>query len=150
MNLNFLKRLPFGSSNDAHRIISSATGPERLAAERLLEQMLAGLPELLAAAVVDVASGRALATYTSVREFNPNKVVGFNAEVVKQTYGLLQALALEDEQIEDILITLRNQLHLLRLLPDGEQLLYVVVDCRDTNLALARTVMQSCVQAEPL
>ncbi|OUJ76325.1 hypothetical protein [Hymenobacter crusticola] len=110
--------------------------------------MLNGLPELVAAAVVDVASGRALATYTSAHEFNPNKVVGFNAEVVKQTYGLLQALALGDEQIEDILITLRNQLHLLRLLPDGEQLLYVVVDCRDTNLALARTVMQSSVQAE--
>jgi len=146
MNLSFLKRLPFGSSTEAYKIVSAATGPERVAVEQLLQQVLEGLPEIMAAAVVHVESGRALATYTSAREFNPNKVVGFNAEVVKQTHGLLQALALGDEQIEDILITLSNQLHLLRLLPNGEQLLYVVVDSRDTNLALARTVMQTCVE----
>lgn len=146
MNLSFLKRLPFGSGTEAYKIVSAATGPERVVVEQLLQQVLEGLPEIMAAAVVHVESGRALATYTSAREFNPNKVVGFNAEVVKQTHGLLHALALGDEQIEDILITLSNQLHLLRLLPNGEQLLYVVVDSRDTNLALARTVMQTCIQ----
>jgi hypothetical protein len=149
MNFNFLKRLPFGSENDTHKIILNASGPERAMAEQILEHILDSLPELVAGAVVYVDSGHALATYTSTREFNPNKVLGFNAEVVKQTYSLLQAMALADEQIEDILITLRNQLHLLRLLPDGERMLYVVVDCRDTNLALARAVMQTSVEVVP-
>jgi hypothetical protein len=150
MNLNFLKRLPFGAEIDTHKIILNGSGPERVMAEQVLEYMLDGLPELLAAAVVQVSSGRALATYTSASEFNPNKVLGFNAEVVRQTHGLLQAISMEDEQIEDILITLRNQLHLLRLLPNGEQMLYLVVDCRDTNLALARTMMQTCMEIIPV
>ncbi|PJJ53235.1 hypothetical protein [Hymenobacter chitinivorans] len=145
MKLDFFSRLPFASSGATHQIISSAAGPERAAAEAILRQLLTDLPELLIGAVVQLGSGQALASYATSRDFNLSKVCGYNAEVVRQTQQLLQALRLTDEHIEDILITLSGQLHLLRLLPDGQRLLYVVVDCRDTNLALARAVMRACV-----
>jgi predicted regulator of Ras-like GTPase activity (Roadblock/LC7/MglB family) len=116
-----------------------------LAAERLLQQVLAGLPELIGAAVVQMDSGQALASYTTAREFSLSKVVGFNAEVIRQQHLAMQALLLPaEEQLEEILITLQTQLHLLRLLPDGQRFLYVVVDSRDTNLGIARAVLRTC------
>lgn len=145
MKIDFFSRLPFGSNGATHKVVSSATGSERAAAEATLQQVLASLPELLIGAVIHLASGQPLASYSTSREFNLTKVCSYNAEVVRQTRKSLLALQLADEQIEDILITLSGQLHLLRLLPDGERLLYVVVDCRDTNLALARAVMCACV-----
>ncbi|UOQ78799.1 hypothetical protein MUN84_09825 [Hymenobacter sp. 5516J-16] len=128
-----------------NKVVSAAAGAEKVSAERIIHHLLAGLPELLGAAVVEVESGQALASYTTSREFNLSKVVGFNAEVVRQQGRALAALQLgPEEQLEEILITLHSQLHLLRLLPDGRRFLYVAVDCRDTNLGIAREVMRTC------
>lgn len=147
MQLPFLNRLQGLTGPVVNKIVSSggAAGPERLAAERILQHVLAGLPELVAAAVVQVEGGQALATYTTAREFNLSKVLGHNAEVIRQQRLALAALRLPaEEQLEEVLITLQTQLHLLRLLPDGRRFLYVVVDCRDTNLGIAREVMRTC------
>lgn len=146
MAINFLQHLSFGSGGSTHKVVSTATGAEREAAERVLNQVLTELPDMLGAAVIQVPSGRALATYTTSREFNVAKTAAYQAEVVKQKRQALAALQLPDEHIEDVVITLSNQMHLLRLFADGEWLLYVAVDCRDTNLALARAVMQACVE----
>jgi hypothetical protein len=55
----------------------------------------------------------------------------------------MQALQLAPaEQLEDIVITLRRQLHLLQVLPQQGWLLYLAIRTEDTNLALARTVLR--------
>lgn len=147
MHIPFLQRLQGLTGPAVNKIVAAGTGPEKVAAERIIQQVLAGLPELLGAAVVQLVSGQALALYTSSREFNLSKVLSFNTEVVRQQQKALAALQLgPDEQLEEILITLHSQLHLLRLLPDGQRFLYVAVDCRDTNLGIAREVMRSCEQ----
>ncbi|QIX62902.1 hypothetical protein HER32_17675 [Hymenobacter sp. BT18] len=145
MKLDFLQRLPFGAGRVTHRIVSdAAAGPERTAAEAMLKRVLADLPEVLVAAVIGLSSGQPLASYTTSRDANVTKICGYNAEVVRQTKQALHALRLPNEQIDDILITLSGQLHLLRPLPGGRQLLYLAVDSRDTNLALARAVIRAC------
>lgn len=146
MQLPFLNRLQGLTGPVVNKIVSPlAAGPEREAAERILQHVLTGLPELVAAAIVQESSGHALATYTTAREFNVSKVIGHNAEVIRQQRQALLALQLPaEEQLEEVLITLQTQLHLLRLLPDGRRFLYVVVDCRDTNLGIAREVMRTC------
>ena len=61
-----------------------------------------------------------------------------NAEVVRAKLATIDALRLADG-IEDILITLTSQYHLLRLLPRGHGLfLYVILDRQNGNLAMAR------------
>ncbi|SNC76207.1 hypothetical protein SAMN06265337_3268 [Hymenobacter gelipurpurascens] len=145
MQIPFLQRLQGLTGTPVNKIVAAGAGAEKAASERMLQHVLAGLPEVLGAAVVQVASGVALATYTSSREFALSKALGFNAEVVKQQQKALAALQLgPEEQLEEILITLHTQLHLLRLLPDGKRFLYVAVDCRDTNLGIAREVMRTC------
>lgn len=145
MHIPFLQRLQGLAGPAVNKIVSTASGPEKASSERILQQVLAGLPELLGAAVVLVEPANALATYTATREFAIGKSIGFYAEMVKQQRKAMAALQLgPDEQLEEILITLHSQLHLLRLLPDGKRFLYVAVDCRDTNLGIAREVMRAC------
>ena len=145
MQIPFLQRFQALTGPVVNKIVPAGSGPEMAAAEQLLQRVLSGLPELVGASVVDLASGQPLASYTTAREFNVSKVAGFNAEVIRQHQQALQVLQVPaDEQLEDILITLHTQLHLLRLLPDGQRFLYVVVDCRDTNLGIARSVMRTC------
>ncbi|WBA40818.1 hypothetical protein [Hymenobacter canadensis] len=144
MQIPFLQRIQALAGPAINKVVPADAGPAATAAATQLRQVLAGLPELLGAAVVAIESGQALATYTTSREFNLPKALGHNADVVRQQRRALQALGLPaEEALEEILITLRHQLHLLRLLPN-DRFLYVAVDCRDTNLGIARAVIRSC------
>jgi hypothetical protein len=61
-----------------------------------------------------------------------------NTEVVRSKRKTMKALALND-QIEDMLITLGKQYHLLRPLSTNDALfIYVVLDKSKANLAMAR------------
>ncbi|QNH64035.1 hypothetical protein H4317_01950 [Hymenobacter sediminicola] len=108
----------------------------------VVEQVRAELPELLAVAVVDVASGTSLAAYSGTAAIDPDTAASFNAEVVKLKLKAMTALQLADEQLDDILITLSSQLHLLQLSPDGRRFIYLVVAGQNTNLGIARAVLR--------
>ena len=61
-----------------------------------------------------------------------------NTEVVRSKRKTLKAINLQD-QIEDILITLNRQYHLIRPLSTNDALfIYVVLDRAKANLAMAR------------
>nr|WP_262907838.1 hypothetical protein [Hymenobacter sp. 15J16-1T3B] len=106
------------------------------------------MPELLAVAVVDARSGTSLAAHSNAANIAPATAAAFNAEVVRQKQKALTALNLIDEHIEDILISLSNQLHLMRLADGGRKFIYLAVSAHDTNLAAAREVLR--VQAATL
>lgn len=117
--------------------------PSHPAAAQVVHNVLAELPRLVAVAVVDVASGVSLAAHSQVAGFNPDTAASYNAEVVKQKQKALAALQLAGETIEDILITLSSQLHLLRLTDNGKWFIYLVVSAHDTNLGIAREVLRA-------
>ncbi|GAB3582243.1 roadblock/LC7 domain-containing protein [Hymenobacter daeguensis] len=113
------------------------------AAGKVVQDVLNDLPGLVAVAVVDVTSGMALASHSNSPSINPETAAAYNTEVVRQKQKAMTALKLQNETIEDILITLTNQLHLLKLTPNGNKFIYLVVNSRETNLAIAREVLRA-------
>ena len=115
------------------------------AAGKAVQDIISDLPSLIAVAVVDATSGMALASHSNSPTLNPETAAAYNTEVVKQKQKAMSALKLTNESIEDILITLTNQLHLIKLNDSGNKFIYLAVNPRDTNLAIAREVLRSHV-----
>lgn len=97
---------------------------------------LRSLDGYIASALVDADSGMLLAgDGTAV---NLELAAAGNTEVVKAKRKVANALKLNDT-IEDILISLTKQYHVLRPLESNQKLfLYVVLDRAKSNLAMAR------------
>jgi hypothetical protein len=124
-------------------VISSET---RVQAEAVVRRVVQEIPDFITVAIVDAANGRILAGQWAGHSGGAVEVAAANAEIVQQTRLAIEALQLgPEESLEDILITLRRQLHLLRVLPTQNWLLYLAVRTQDTNLALARAVLRNMV-----
>ena len=94
----------------------------------------------LGVAVVDYTSGMALGIMGST-DLDLNAAAAGNTEVVRAKMRTMEMLNLHHEGIEDILITLTNQYHLIRPLTkkaNEGHFLYLALDRRRANLAMAR------------
>lgn len=111
-------------------------------AGQAVQNIIDDLPQLIAIAIVEVSSGMCLASHSNSPNINPETAAAYNTEVVKQKQKAMSALKLSGEKINDILITLTTQIHLINLLDDGKKFIYLVVNQRDTNLAIAREVLR--------
>ncbi len=108
--------------------------------ETSLKECLSSIDGATAAALVDYTSGMALGTLGGSKDFNLEVAAAGNTDVVRSKLRTMEHLGLNDD-IEDILITLSSQYHLIRLLKGrgGNGLfLYVVLDAGRANLAMAR------------
>ncbi|QRF60506.1 hypothetical protein [Variovorax sp. UC122_21] len=94
----------------------------------------------LCAAVVDSTSGMMLGAIGSGVDLEV--AAAGNTEVMRAKLKTMRALGLNDS-IEDILITLGKQYHLLRPMAQKEGVfIYFVLDKSKSNLALARRKLQ--------
>ncbi|GAB3638479.1 hypothetical protein GCM10027422_40690 [Hymenobacter arcticus] len=143
MNLPFLRYIP-GLGGPPIREVVAGSGAASGPATAALHYLLTELPELLLAAVLDLPTGQLLATYAAERHYQPSLVAQSVAAVVQQAKQLHQGQA--DEELEEVLLTLSGQLHLLRLRPGSQQVLFLAVGRHDTNLALARQLAQQAAQ----
>jgi hypothetical protein len=96
---------------------------------------------VIAAAVVDLESGMTLAAKTNRPEFDLAAASAYNSELVKQKMKIMRTLNLKST-LEDMLITLSDQFHLIKFLPGGTSFLYLAADRSSTNLAILRNFGQ--------
>ncbi|WP_327683480.1 hypothetical protein [Kitasatospora sp. NBC_00458] len=105
-----------------------------------LKQALTVIDGAIGAALVDYNSGMALATLDGGGSLDLNVAAAGNTDVVRAKMRTMDMLGLKDG-IEDILITLSSQYHLIRPLTSrtgGGLFLYLALDKGRANLAMAR------------
>ena len=93
------------------------------------------------ASLVDWESGMSLGAVGGGKYLDLDVAAAGNTEVIRAKMRTMESLRLDDH-IEDILITLSKQYHLIRLLKSSRSdqglFLYLVLDRGKANLALAR------------
>ncbi|MCX4570093.1 hypothetical protein ACIQUO_02775 [Streptomyces albogriseolus] len=105
-----------------------------------MKDMMTSVEGALGAAVVDYSSGMALGTLGGGKDLDLTVAAAGNTDVIRAKVRTMELLGLTG-QIEDILITLESQYHLIRLVTgrSGNGLfLYLVLDKSRSNLAMAR------------
>lgn len=101
-----------------------------------LDQLMS-LTGAMAACLVDMQSGMSLGAVGNAGMDLEIAAAG-NSEVLKSKLKVMTNLGLKDD-IEDVLITLGKQYHLLRLMRSHKNLfIYYVLNKQSANLALAR------------
>ena len=101
---------------------------------------------VIATAVVDLESGMTLAAKSNRPEFDLAVASAYNSELVKQKMKIMRALNLKSN-LEDMLLTLTDQFHLIKFLPGGTSFLYLAADRSGTKLAILRNSVGKHVAA---
>lgn len=140
--MSFLSRIPF--LNRVSDLLDPLPEADRSRATEIVRSVMQDLPELLSATVIDIGTGRILAEHVAEKNGNTILAAAAHAEMVKQKRQAMIALQLgPEEQLENILVTQHQQLHLMRVLHEGQWILSLVANVQDTNLGIARTVLHA-------
>lgn len=92
----------------------------------------------IGSALVDSSSGMTLATDGGGQSIDIDTAAAGNTDVVRKKREVMKKLALNDK-IEDILISLHKQYHLIRLLESNDAIfVYLALDRSKANLGMAR------------
>jgi len=105
-------------------------------------ETLKKLDGYLAGALVDSSSGMMLESYVA-GNFPIEVAAAANTEVIRAKIKAMDAIDMEDDAIEDILISLGTQYHLIRPLASNREIfLYIALDRDRANLALSRLMLK--------
>ncbi|HEX4475955.1 MAG TPA: hypothetical protein VH142_12810 [Polyangiaceae bacterium] len=106
----------------------------------VLDKIQGDVTGFIAASLVDLDSGMTLAVKSLRSDFDLTAASAYNSELVKQKLKIMKTLGLTGT-IEDMLISLSDQIHIVKLL-NGGTFLYLAVDKKQSNLAIVRTAVQ--------
>ncbi|MDR6762911.1 MULTISPECIES: hypothetical protein [unclassified Flavobacterium] len=94
----------------------------------------------IAVSVTEVETGMSYCSLSVNPDFDPELASAYNLEVVKAKLNAIKALGL-DQKINDILITLTDQIHIIDVSEDGQYFIYLAVDAKKANLGLTRATL---------
>lgn len=106
-----------------------------------LNEMKTNVNGFIAVAVTEIESGLSFGNLTVDPSFDPELAAAYNLEVVKAKLNAVKALNL-NQNIEDILITLSNQIHIIDISPNKKFMIYLAADASKANLGMTRAVLR--------
>lgn len=106
---------------------------------RIIDNINADVNGFIGASIVDMETGMPLASRSTRADFDLEVASAYNSEMVKSKLKTIQVLNIRTT-LEDMLLTLGDQLHLIKML-DERTFLYVAADRSATNLALLRSAV---------
>ena len=121
--------------------------PAAMSKSRPLTTTLARLQNeisgFIGASIVDINSGMTLASHSLRPDLDLAIASAYNSQMVKHKLKTIAVLKLKSS-LEDMLLTLGDQLHLIRMIT-SKTFLYVAADRSMTNLALLRAAVENVV-----
>lgn len=106
-----------------------------------LNEMKTNVNGFIAVAVTEIETGLSFGNLTVDTAFDPELAAAYNLEVVKAKLNAVKALNL-NQDIEDILITLSNQIHIIDISPNKKFMIYLAADASKANLGMTRAVLR--------
>jgi hypothetical protein len=104
------------------------------------DEVKKNIPGYIAVAVTEIKSGISYFSDSAVATFDPELASAFNLEVVKAKLNAISALGL-DQNIDDIMITLSNQIHIIDISENNEYFIYLAVDSNKANLGMTKALL---------
>ena len=98
------------------------------------------VPGFIAVAIAEIKSGISYFTLTADPNFDPELASAFNLEVIKAKLNAINALGLNDS-IEDIMINLKTQIHIIDVSENNEYFIYLAVDSTKANLGMTKALL---------
>lgn len=107
-----------------------------------INEMKTNVNGFIAVAVVEIETGLTFGSYSSTPSFDVELAAAYNIEVVKSKLKAVEALGLAGNDIEDILITLTTQIHILDISPNKKFMIYLSADKAKANLGMTRGILK--------
>ncbi|WP_428224308.1 hypothetical protein [Flavobacterium sp.] len=104
------------------------------------EDLKSNVPGFVAVAIAEIKSGISYYTLSADPNFDPELASAFNLEVVKAKLNAINALGL-NESIENIMINLSSQIHLIDISENNEYFIYLAVDAKKANLGMTKALL---------
>lgn len=102
-----------------------------------------GISGLKAISAVEVDSGLAHGSMIIDKAFDLDAASAYNSEVLKAKMKAKNAMGMEKERIDIIIIELSSQIHIIQPTENGKYLVYMAADRSTTNVGMARKVVLS-------
>ncbi len=109
--------------------------------EEFVQDIKKNIPGYIAVSVTEVSTGVCYVSDSTTKDFDPEIASAYNLEVVKAKKNAIKALDI-DTQIQDILITLDGQIHIIDVSENGEYFIYMAVDSEKANLGMTRALLR--------
>lgn len=135
-------KIPFLNRVRTRQITVGTSNEAGVQARTVLEKLLAEMPELLLTCVVEVPSGRVLASYTRETHLNPNQISLRYAKLLQLTTKKLAAKQIPGGPLTDITVLLEDQFHTLRPMHNGQWYCFIAIRFADANLGMTWDILR--------
>ena len=105
------------------------------------EDLQKNVPGFIAVSVAEIKSGMSYHSQSVVPNFDPELASAFNLEVVKAKMNAIKALSLNGQAIDNIMITLTSQIHIIDVSDNGDYFIYLAVDSTKANLGMTKSIL---------
>ena len=107
-----------------------------------MNEMKNNVNGLIAVAVTEIETGLSFGSLSLDKSFDVELASAYNLEVVKAKLKAIDALELGSNDIEDILITLTEQIHIIDISPSKTFMIYLAADKSKSNLGMTRALLR--------
>jgi len=105
------------------------------------EDLKKNVPGFIAVSVAEIATGMSYYSQSVLADFDPELASAYNLEVVKAKMNAIKALNLQGQLVDNIMITLSSQMHIIDVSDNQQYFIYLAVDSTKANLGMTKSIL---------